>query len=45
MAAISAVIYDYSLDLWFAIAARILFFLSCVFRYGEELQRESDETL
>ena len=33
------------LHLWFVFAALILFFLSFVFRYGEELQRESDETL
>ena len=30
---------------WFIYAALILFFLSFVFGYGEELQRESDETL
>lgn len=29
----------------FIIAALVLAFLSCVFRYGEELQRQSDETL
>ena len=37
--------YNYSMDLWFVIAALILFFLSYVFRCGEELQKEADETL
>lgn len=30
---------------WFLYAGLLLFFLSFVFRYGEELQKESDETL
>ena len=30
---------------WFIIAALVMFFLSFVFRCGEELQRQSDETL
>ena len=37
--------YSVSLDLWFVVAALILFFLSYVFRSGEELQKEADETL
>lgn len=37
--------YNYSLDLWFVGAALILFFLSFVFRSGEALQKEADETL
>ena len=42
---VAAVAYSWDLDLWFVIAAIILFFLSLIFRYGEELQREADETL
>ena len=34
-----------NINLWFFFAALILFFLSYVFRRGEELQREEDETL
>lgn len=39
--------YEYKLgvDVWYIIAACLLFLLSYVFSYGEELQRESDETL
>lgn len=37
--------YDYSIEPWFIFTALILFFLSYIFRYGEALQRESDETL
>ncbi len=37
--------FDYSIDLWFLIIALVIFFLSFVFRYGEGLQKESDETL
>ena len=36
---------DLTISLWFVAAALILFFLSFIFRYGEELQREADETL
>ncbi len=36
---------NYVVDLNFIITACVLFLLSYVFRYGEELQRESDETL
>lgn len=43
--AISSVSYNFSLNLWFVITAMILFFLSYVFRCGEMLQKESDETL
>ncbi len=42
---ISEVSYDYSIDLRFVVTAIILFFLSYIFRYGESLQREADETL
>jgi hypothetical protein len=37
--------FNYGISLWFVVVALVLFFLSYVFRYGEELQRESDETL
>ena len=43
--AVSSFSFNYSISLWFLIGALILFVLSSVFRYGEELQRESDETL
>jgi hypothetical protein len=42
---IAAVAYNFDVDLWFLGAALVLFFLSFIFRYGEELQREADETL
>ena len=42
---ISAVSYSWDVDLWFVLTALLLFFLSFLFRYGETLQRESDETL
>ena len=32
-------------DMSFVLLFAILFLLSCVFRYGEELQKQSDETL
>ena len=37
--------YNYTMDLWFLWAALLVFFLSYVFRCGERLQQESDETL
>ncbi len=37
--------FNYSINLWFVAAAVFLFFLSYVFKYGEGLQKESDETL
>ncbi len=37
--------FNYMIDINFIVTACVLFFLSYVFRYGEELQRESDETL
>jgi hypothetical protein len=37
--------YNGTFDLSFLVGAAILLLLSYVFRYGEELQRESDETL
>ena len=43
--AVASISYDYSIRLWFVVAALILFFLSYVFRCGEQLQKESDETL
>ena len=42
---VESVTYNCSMDLWFVVAALILFFLSYVFRSGEELQKEADETL
>ena len=42
---VASVTYNFTLDLWFVAAALILFFLSHVFRCGEALQQESDETL
>ena len=42
---ISSVTFNWTISLWFVAAALILFFLSFIFRYGEELQREADETL
>jgi hypothetical protein len=33
------------LELGFILLAMALFLMSYIFRYGEELQRESDETL
>ena len=45
MEAIVSVDYNYSVSLWFVFAALILFFLSYIFRCGEELQKEADETL
>ena len=41
----TSISYDYSIHLWFVVTALLLFFLSYVFRSGEELQRQSDETL
>lgn len=37
--------FNWDLNLWFLVAALLLFFLSFVFRHGEALQREADETL
>lgn len=37
--------YNYVINFNFAILAGVLFILSYVFRYGEALQKESDETL
>ena len=45
MDAIASVDYNHTLNLWFVFAALILFFLSYVFRCGEALQQEADETL
>ena len=42
---IEGVSFNMTIRLWFLVVAVILSFLSFVFRYGEELQRESDETL
>ena len=42
---VSEISYNYGFRLWFVLAALIIFFLSYVFRYGEALQKESDETL
>ena len=37
--------FNYTMDLWFVWTALLVFFLSYVFRCGEQLQQESDETL
>ena len=42
---IVAVQTEYALDMNFILAFAVLYLLSFVFRYGEELQRQSDETL
>ena len=42
---VESITYNYRMDLWFVWAALLVFFLSYVFRCGERLQRESDETL
>lgn len=39
------VTFNYSFDLSFLLIAAALYLLSCVFRYGQELQQLSDETL
>ncbi|MBO4886699.1 MAG: DUF2975 domain-containing protein [Firmicutes bacterium] len=44
-ALVSEISYDYSFNIGFVFVALIIFFLSYVFRYGEALQKESDETL
>ena len=44
-AAVESMTYNCSMNLWFVVTALILFFLSYVFRCGEALQREADETL
>ena len=42
---ITAVNVNMEMDFGFVVLALIWYMLSCVFRYGEELQRQSDETL
>lgn len=42
---ITGVMLNLKLDLTFVLIALIFYMLSCVFRYGEELQKQSDETL
>ncbi len=42
---VTAVRYAYSINLSFVVYAILLLFLSYIFRYGEMLQIESDETL
>ncbi len=42
---VSQVVIQYRVDLTFVVVAVVLFLLSLVFRYGEELQQLSDETL
>ena len=42
---VSSVSFDYKLGTWFVVPTLFLLFLSYIFRYGEELQREADETL
>ena len=36
---------EINLDMSFAVVFAVLYLLSYVFRYGEELQKQSDETL
>lgn len=43
--AVSGFSTNYTVDCGFFVAALFLFLLSYVFHYGEELQKESDETL
>ncbi len=42
---IHAINYDYKFDVTFIIIALVVFILAYVFKYGESLQRDSDETL
>lgn len=42
---ITGVKMNAEMDLTFVVLALILYMLGCVFRYGEELQKQSDETL
>ena len=42
---ITGVELHFTLNLWFVVLALVLFFLSYVFRCGEDLQREVDELL
>ena len=44
-AAITETEYVFSLDLSFVLVAGVVLFLSYIFRYGQTLQQESDETL
>ena len=43
--AVASFTYNINLNLWFVIAALLLFFLSYIFRSGEALQQQADETL
>ena len=43
--AIAKIEYSYAIDFNFVFLASILLFLSHIFAYGQELQKESDETL
>ncbi|MBQ3274247.1 MAG: DUF2975 domain-containing protein [Christensenellaceae bacterium] len=43
--AVTSYSYNWTFSLWFVLIALVLFFLSYVFRCGEALQKESDETL
>lgn len=42
---VSAHEFTFNISLWFVFTALILFFLSHIFRCGESLQKEADETL
>ena len=42
---IDSIMVNYRYNIAFPIIAALLFLLSYIFRYGEELQRQSDETL
>lgn len=45
MNVVSKITYDYKFDFSFVVIALLIFLLAHVFRYGEALQVESDETL
>ena len=42
---VSEIEYGTKINIWFVVAALVLYFLSFVFRCAERLQKESDETL
>lgn len=42
---VSGITVEYTIDLWFVVVFIILQLMSYVFKYGEELQQLSDETL
>jgi hypothetical protein len=42
---VSEIGYGTKISLWFVVTALVLYFLAFIFRCGESLQKESDETL